>query len=596
MLKFRMFGSIQVEDEDRGRVLGPRDLGGRKPRQLLEILLIEEGRTVSKQRLADLLWGDRRPQNHAATLESYVSVLRKTLQPGVAPKASILVTEAGGYRLAREEVWVDMDAFGELLAKAEAAEPLAAVSCFAAAVALVRGDILEDDPYADWVQELREVHRQTFLGALVSAGECSLAVGDAISALRFAERALNHDATVEAAARVAMLSYYSLGRQQDAVRIFQHCCQALDEELGVTPMHDTLSLHQAIERHDTGILRGLSSSAPAVDAEAFLGREAELDELHAAIDDAIAGTFSVVAIEAEAGFGATRFLAEARASVTDVTTGGHESANGDRPGSQLPILDALEDAIGPSEVTAAIRAGLEPMSVGRGSLAVAGPDQVRALEALAGVVRENAPLVLFVDAADSVSTASISMLRYLEHRCQATPAAVVLTCRPSDSTDEALGLLDATTRIRLDALTSADLAAAGLEDAHDTTGGYPLLVADAIRRSDDDREELSADVVDRLARYCFERGWDAAGVLSASAQHAEPFAAAQVAIATGAHVSAVVEALETLQQVRLLDAHGPLFSFRDDSVRRTLQSLVPQPSDDTVIDLTAVERCVRSAA
>src|SRR5215472_16984252 len=59
-MHIRLLGSLEVEDGLRR--LGPADLGGRKPKQLLEILLAERGRVVSKDRIADLLWHDELPQ------------------------------------------------------------------------------------------------------------------------------------------------------------------------------------------------------------------------------------------------------------------------------------------------------------------------------------------------------------------------------------------------------------------------------------------------------------------------------------------------------------------------------------------------------
>ena len=78
------------------RTLGVRDLGGLKPKQLLELLLIERGRPVSKDGLADQLWGEKLPQRVAATIETSVSVLRRHLEPG------LIVTEHGAFRLPTE--------------------------------------------------------------------------------------------------------------------------------------------------------------------------------------------------------------------------------------------------------------------------------------------------------------------------------------------------------------------------------------------------------------------------------------------------------------------------------------------------------------
>jgi DNA-binding SARP family transcriptional activator len=50
----RLFGPLTIEDG--GRTLGPRDLGGARPKQVLEILLAARGHHVATDRLADLLW------------------------------------------------------------------------------------------------------------------------------------------------------------------------------------------------------------------------------------------------------------------------------------------------------------------------------------------------------------------------------------------------------------------------------------------------------------------------------------------------------------------------------------------------------------
>jgi SARP family transcriptional regulator, regulator of embCAB operon len=107
-----MFGALEVETG--GSRLGPRDFGGAKPRQLLEILLCERGRTVSKDRLADLLWGDQLPANVAATLETYVSNVRRQL--GGTKRESPLITEPGAYRIDPIRLPSDLDEFDALVA------------------------------------------------------------------------------------------------------------------------------------------------------------------------------------------------------------------------------------------------------------------------------------------------------------------------------------------------------------------------------------------------------------------------------------------------------------------------------------------------
>jgi SARP family transcriptional regulator, regulator of embCAB operon len=84
VVAIRMFGPLELRAG--ASRLGARELGGIKPKQLLEVLLLERERMVSKDRIADLLWGERLPMRVAATIENYVSVLRRRLESGLGAK------------------------------------------------------------------------------------------------------------------------------------------------------------------------------------------------------------------------------------------------------------------------------------------------------------------------------------------------------------------------------------------------------------------------------------------------------------------------------------------------------------------------------
>jgi DNA-binding SARP family transcriptional activator len=63
------------------------DLGGRRQRAVLARLLLARGDVVLAERLADSVWGEHAPANTAGALQSYVSHLRRRLQPGSAARA-----------------------------------------------------------------------------------------------------------------------------------------------------------------------------------------------------------------------------------------------------------------------------------------------------------------------------------------------------------------------------------------------------------------------------------------------------------------------------------------------------------------------------
>jgi DNA-binding SARP family transcriptional activator/pimeloyl-ACP methyl ester carboxylesterase len=240
----RMFGSLAVGAS--GAWLGPSDFGGVKPKQLLELLLLERGQMVTKDELADQLWGEKLPERVAATVETYVSVARRHLGDG----GRLIVTEPGGYRLVAEAAAVDLDDFDRLAQRAAGAAGIERRGGLEAALALAEEEVLVDEPYADWAQPVRAQYRERRIQALLELAECCLALGLFADAARHAEEALAVDSTLDRACRAAMLGQYALGDQSEALRTYARCRAALASELGVVPLPETLALHTAILRQE----------------------------------------------------------------------------------------------------------------------------------------------------------------------------------------------------------------------------------------------------------------------------------------------------------------------------------------------------------
>src|SRR5258705_8323610 len=119
-LVIRLFGPLAIEDG--ARTLGPRDLGGTRPKQVLEILLAARGHRVATDRLADLLWPEQQPQNTAASLQTFVSTLRRHLSHDRKRGRELVVTEAGAYRFAIDLLDFDLERFHALV-QSSAREP-----------------------------------------------------------------------------------------------------------------------------------------------------------------------------------------------------------------------------------------------------------------------------------------------------------------------------------------------------------------------------------------------------------------------------------------------------------------------------------------
>ena len=290
----RLFGPLSIEEGTRS--LGPRDLGGVRPKQVMEILLAARGHRVPTDRLAELVWGDDRPQNVAGSLQTFVSVLRRHLTPDRERARELVVTEPEAYRFATELVALDLDCFDKLLERSGREPTRRARASLEQALGLVRGEVLEDEPYATWALDLRGSYQGRVLGAHLEAADAALAEHDFGAALAHAEAAVALDRFSERAARAEMLALYALGRTHEALGRYRSFRMRLDEELGLEPTGETRALEAALIRQEDvhsllprPILRAQRDTA----ARAFqlLGRTTEIDTLVRAVQQALGGTW-----------------------------------------------------------------------------------------------------------------------------------------------------------------------------------------------------------------------------------------------------------------------------------------------------------------
>jgi DNA-binding SARP family transcriptional activator len=105
-LDITTLGPLQIRLD--GRTL---DLGTRKQRALLALLIINRGRTVSSDRIVASLWGEDAPSKRREDVWVYMSRIRKILHP----IDDILRREPGGYLLDIEEESIDSVRFEKLV-------------------------------------------------------------------------------------------------------------------------------------------------------------------------------------------------------------------------------------------------------------------------------------------------------------------------------------------------------------------------------------------------------------------------------------------------------------------------------------------------
>ena len=122
------------------------------------------GSPVTKDRLVQVLWGDKPPSSPVATLESYVSVLRRSMGPGKGTTSPIITTSAG-YHLDPERVTVDLLRCRSMLTRAATAGDAHALNLTRKALRYCEQPLLASETRAGWADQTRHEFRQELADA-----------------------------------------------------------------------------------------------------------------------------------------------------------------------------------------------------------------------------------------------------------------------------------------------------------------------------------------------------------------------------------------------------------------------------------------------
>lgn len=574
----RLFGPLSVEDG--GGRLGPSDLGGTRPKQVLEILLAARGHRVTTDRIAELLWGEQRPKDVAASIQTFVSVLRRHLVSDRDRARELVVTEQEAYRFGTDLVELDLDRFDELLERSSREPTRQARRSLEQALALVRGEVLEDEPYAVWAQDLRGSYQGRVLGVHLEAADAALAELDFDAALAHGEAAVALDRFSERAHRGAMLALYALGRQHDALRGYRTLRSLLAEELGLEPTPETRALEAAILRQEEvrsllprPIIRAAAGGAAGTSSR-LIGRRHELDLLERVAREALDGSFALLQIEGDAGLGKTRLLEEVATLFEDAHVGRAECSLLEHHLPYVPLAAALRDAgieLDGERLPALARI-LPELALMRSAREFT---EIEALEALVQVISTEAPVVLLLDDLHAADQQTIAALDYLQQRLAGTRGAIVVTIRSVHAPAEhPVRRLRPSAEVRLGPLTAEELEPLQVPGLYETTGGNPRFVTHALAGGK--RLELSSSLSETLLAQLRTEGRRAYRILLAASLLAPPFEPEPLAAMLEQEVAELTEQLERLCERRILRVDGHGFGFRYGLVRAVLyHSLSP---------------------
>ena len=512
--EFRILGPLEVERQ--GRLL---DLGRPKQRAVLGLLLLHAGAVVSLEHLVDELWGEEPPAQAVASLQAYVSHLRRLLEPDRSPRAAprLLVSRPPGYRLAAAPGDLDAARFEALAAEGRrllaGGEPESAETTLGRALALWRGDVLADLPEIGRGDRARlEELRLTAIEDRMSAG---LALGRAAAVVAELDRLVAAHPYRESLHGLRMLALYRAGRQADALDAFRTTRDLLARDLGVEPGPALELLHRRILGHAPDLESPATPAAAAVPPAAaparLVGRAEQLAVLRRAVDDAVAGRGGVVLVDGEPGVGKTSLAEELMRRVGGVTVAWGRCA--EEPGAPpfwpwSRVLAALGEA--------APTAGGDPAGAdvaGADGPPVADVEAVRFRQCRAvldALLRRAAggPLLIVLDDLHWADAGSLRLLPMLAAEIDRAPIAVVATYR-ADHDRRLAGTLAALARLRIERIRLAGLSRDEVRQlmaarlgvtpderlagvVHDRSAGHPFFVVELTRLLGSERRLAAA--------------------------------------------------------------------------------------------------------
>ncbi|MET1022392.1 MAG: BTAD domain-containing putative transcriptional regulator [Arthrobacter sp.] len=232
VITVRLFGAFEVRRN--GAVLTAADMGGCKPRHILEILLLHLGTPVSKARLAELLWGPTPANGAIATLESYVSGIRRAIQPGNT-KTGPLRTANSGYVLDPQLVELDLSVFQQLVRAARQAAPAEAHMLAMQALEVASEPLLGFELVAEWAEAARTRHAAEKVAAQILAAETAAFLDRPERTISLAQQAILSEPLNERAWTLLISGYELAGLPAEGLSAYERCRRLFDRDLGCAP-------------------------------------------------------------------------------------------------------------------------------------------------------------------------------------------------------------------------------------------------------------------------------------------------------------------------------------------------------------------------
>lgn len=552
-----MLGGFRV-DVGNGHVVEEHEWELSRPRQLVQLLALQPGRRLVRDRVIDALWPDLDADAGGANLRKAAHHARAVLGE---PDAVVLRT--GQVSLFPDvAVRTDVEALHHAAAEALASGDAEWCSSIADAVG---GELLPGALYDEWTIEPRRVAAATRLDLLRAAGRWQ----DVVAL----------DATDEPAYRSLMRRAIDRGRRAEAVRWYGEARTALATVLGVAPDVETEALRrEALDHLDT-------------DRAELVGRDLELARAIVALR-AETGRIAAVALRGPAGIGKTALIRELVASLDRDTSVVRVASATDphRPyGPLIELVDAV--LLSHPDLVPHVRVVLGALRGDADAPALQLPlSRHQVVGAVGEVLRAAADGGITVVVVDDLHEADDASVDAITHLASSAPdVRVVVSYRPATSRRTlALGMdrlerggqllaLDLTTLAPAQATAlvrasaTVDLGDEVVDRIVDLGAGNPFALIELARAADVHPRSAAEAITNRLV----DLDVDTTAMLERLALAGTDVDTTTVAALTGTDESQTFDLLDRALDAGVLIVVEDRYRFCHDLVREALASLLP---------------------
>ncbi|WP_433577331.1 BTAD domain-containing putative transcriptional regulator [Nocardia brasiliensis] len=331
VVRLTLLNGVEAHRGDQVLPLGPP-----QRRAVLSVLAFRRRQWVSADSLLAALYDGVPPASGVGVIQTYVSALRRVLEPDRPPRTppTVLLSGHGGYQLRIDDEQLDLGVFDRLVGEAsrarDAGDLVGAEDRYTRALALYAGEPLTGLP-GPFAQRQRVALAERRLAVVEDSLDIAVALGrsdEVIDRLRVftAEHPLR-----ERPRAVLMRALYARGSQSEALDVYRETRNLLVDQLGVEPGPELRELHEqilsgtrtsefsrppgAVESNSprTGTAEHfgiVSTLRPEPAAPVVFERARELAQIGAWVERAATGSGGLLVISGLPGFGKSQLLDE----------------------------------------------------------------------------------------------------------------------------------------------------------------------------------------------------------------------------------------------------------------------------------------------